>query len=286
VRKKTGAAPYLLVLPGIVWLVLFFVLPAVVIASLSLQSGNYEQGFRFTWHWANYTDAFSFYHTQLIRSIVYGLVVTALCLVLAYPVAYWIAFHGGHHKSTYLFLLLLPFFVSFVIRTAAWKFILTDNGILLGPLKSAHLLPQSFHVLATQYAVIGGLTYNFLPFMVLPLYVALERIEPDLLEAAADLYSNGRQVFRRVILPLSIPGVFAGILLTFVPAAADFVNATILGGTDTTMIGNVIQFEYLNANDYPLASALSFLVTAALLIGIFAYARALGTDEAMEMAAA
>jgi len=275
-----------MVLPGVVWLALFFVIPGLLILSLSLQSGNYEQGFRFTWHWANYTDAFSFYHTQLIRSIVYGLVVTALCLVLAYPVAYWIAFHGGHHKTTYLFLILLPFFVSFVIRTAAWKFILTDNGIVLGPLKTAHLLPQSFHILATQYAVIGGLTYNFLPFMVLPLYVALERIDPDLLEAAADLYSNGRQVFRRVILPLSIPGVFAGILLTFVPAAADFVNATILGGTDTTMIGNVIQFEYLNANDYPLASALSFVVMAALLIGVFAYAKALGTEEAMEMAAA
>jgi spermidine/putrescine transport system permease protein len=285
-RRKTGATPYLLVLPGFVWLLLFFVLPAVLIASLSLQSGNYETGFRFTWHWANYADAFSFYHTQLIRSIVYGLIVTGLCLVLAYPVAYWIAFYGGRHKSTYLFLLLLPFFVSFVIRTAAWKFILTDNGILLGPLKSAHLLPQSFHLLATQYAVIGGLTYNFLPFMVLPLYVALERIEPDLLEAAADLYSNGRQVLLRVIFPLSIPGVFAGILLTFVPAAADFVNATILGGTNTTMIGNVIQFEYLTANDYPLASALSFVVTAALLIGIFAYAKALGTEEAMEMAAA
>jgi len=275
-----------MVLPGVVWLALFFVIPGLLILSLSLQSGNYEQGFRFTWHWANYTDAFSFYHTQLIRSIVYGLVVTALCLVLAYPVAYWIAFHGGHHKTTYLFLILLPFFVSFVIRTAAWKFILTDNGIVLGPLKTAHLLPQSFHILATQYAVIGGLTYNFLPFMVLPLYVALERIDPDLLEAAADLYSNGRQVFRRVILPLSIPGVFAGILLTFVTAAADFVNATILGGTDTTMIGNVIQFEYLNANDYPLASALSFVVMAALLIGVFAYAKALGTEEAMEMAAA
>ncbi len=285
-RKRIGAAPYLMVLPGVVWLALFFVIPGLLILSLSLQSGNYEQGFRFTWHWANYTDAFSFYHTQLIRSIVYGLVVTALCLVLAYPVAYWIAFHGGHHKTTYLFLILLPFFVSFVIRTAAWKFILTDNGIVLGPLKTAHLLPQSFHILATQYAVIGGLTYNFLPFMVLPLYVALERIDPDLLEAAADLYSNGRQVFRRVILPLSIPGVFAGILLTFVPAAADFVNATILGGTDTTMIGNVIQFEYLNANDYPLASALSFVVMAALLIGVFAYAKALGTEEAMEMAAA
>lgn len=285
-QRKAGAAPYLLVLPGFVWLLLFFVLPAVLIASLSLQSGNYETGFRFTWHWANYTDALSFYHTQLIRSLVYGLIVTALCLLLAYPAAYWIAFHGGEHKSTYLFLLLLPFFVSFVIRTAAWKYILTDNGILLGPLKSAHLLPQSFHVLATQYAVIGGLTYNFLPFMVLPLYVALERIDPDLLEAAADLYANGRQVFWRVIFPLSVPGVFAGILLTFVPSAADFVNASILGGTNTTMIGNVIQFEYLTANDYPLASALSFLVTGALLIGVFAYAKALGTEEALEVAAA
>jgi len=171
--------PYLVALPGGLWLAIFFVIPILVMLSLSLQSGNAEQGFRFTWEWSNYADAWEFYHTQFIRSIVYALIVTALCLVLAYPMAYWIAFYGGARKSTYLFLILLPFFVSFVIRTASWKFILNDQGILLGPLKEAGLLPQDFHVLATSTAVIGGLTYNYLPFMVLPLYVALERVDPS-----------------------------------------------------------------------------------------------------------
>jgi spermidine/putrescine transport system permease protein len=200
--------------------------------------------------------------------------------------AYWIAFYGGARKSTYLFLILLPFFVSFVIRTASWKFILNDQGILLGPLKEAGLLPQDFHILATSTAVIGGLTYNYLPFMVLPLYVALERIDPSLVEAAHDLFASRASAFRRVVFPLSLPGVFAGVLITFVPVASDFVNSGILGGTQTTMIGNVIQTVYLNNNDYPLASAMSFMLMAALLIGIFAYARALGTEQVMEMSQA
>jgi len=275
--------PYLVGLPGGLWLVLFFVVPLLVMFSLSLQSGNAEEGFRFTWAWSNYADAWEFYSTQFIRSIVYALIVTGLCLVLAYPTAYWIAFYGGARKTTYLFLILLPFFVSFVIRTASWKFILNDEGFLLGPLKDAGLLPQDFHLLATTTAVLGGLTYNYLPFMVLPLYVALERIDPSLVEAAHDLYAVRASAFRRVVLPLSLPGVFAGVLITFVPVASDFVNSGILGGTQTTMIGNVIQTVYLRNNDYPLASAMSFLLMAALLVGIFTYARALGTEQVMEV---
>jgi spermidine/putrescine transport system permease protein len=275
--------PYLIGLPGGMWLAIFFVIPILVMLSLSLQSGNAEEGFRFTWEWSNYADAWEFYHTQFVRSIVYALIVTTLCLVLAYPMAYWIAFYGGTRKSTYLFLILLPFFVSFVIRTASWKFILNDEGFVLGPLKDIGLLPDDFHLLATSTAVIGGLTYNYLPFMVLPLYVALERVDPSLVEAAHDLFASRASAFRRVVFPLSLPGVFAGVLITFVPVASDFVNSGILGGTQTTMIGNVIQTVYLNSNDYPLASAMSFLLMAALLVGIFTYARALGTEQVMEV---
>jgi spermidine/putrescine transport system permease protein len=280
---RSRLTPYLVALPGGLWLAIFFVIPILVMLSLSLQSGNAEQGFRFTWEWSNYADAWEFYSTQFIRSVVYALIVTCLCLVLAYPMAYWIAFYGGARKSTYLFLILLPFFVSFVIRTASWKFILNDQGIVLGPLKEAGLLPNDFHILATSTAVIGGLTYNYLPFMVLPLYVALERIDPSLVEAAHDLFASRASAFRRVVFPLSLPGVFAGVLITFVPVASDFVNSGILGGTQTTMIGNVIQTVYLTNNDYPLASAMSFMLMAALLIGIFAYARALGTEQVMEV---
>jgi spermidine/putrescine transport system permease protein len=284
--RRERLAPYLIGLPGGLWLAIFFVVPILVMLSLSLQSGNAEEGFRFTWQWSNYADAWEFYSTQFIRSILYALIVTTLCLVLAYPMAYWIAFYGGARKSTYLFLILLPFFVSFVIRTASWKFILNDQGILLGPLKDLGLLPDDFHVLATSTAVIGGLTYNYLPFMVLPLYVALERIDPSLVEAAHDLFATRSAAFRKVVFPLSLPGVFAGVLITFVPVASDFVNSGILGGTQTTMIGNVIQTVYLVNNDYPLASAMSFMLMAALLIGIFAYARALGTEQVMEVSQA
>jgi spermidine/putrescine transport system permease protein len=281
---RARLAPYLVGLPGGLWLIIFFALPLLVMFSLSLQSGNVESGFQFTWEWSNYTKAWDLYSTQFIRSVVYALVVTALCLVLAYPMAYWIAFYGGARKSTYLFLILLPFFVSFVIRTASWKFILNDQGIVLGPLKEIGLLPEDFHVLATTTAVLGGLTYNYLPFMVLPLYVALERVDPSLVEAAHDLFASRASAFRKVVFPLSLPGVFAGVLITFVPVASDFVNTSILGGTSTTMIGNVIQTVYLSNNNYPLASAMSFLLMAALLIGIFVYARALGTEQVMEVA--
>ena len=282
-RKRL--APYWLILPGGLWLAVFFVIPMLAMLNVSTQTGSLETGFRQTFDWHNYTDMISAYHTQLVRSLVYGLLTTAITILLAYPMAYWIAFKGGRHKSSYLFLILLPFFVTFVIRTISWQFLLADNGIVLGNLKSWGLLPQTFHVLATPYAVVGGLVYNFLPFMVLPIYVALERIDRSLLEAAADLFASRREAFTKVVLPLSLPGVFAGVILTFVPAAADYVNAQILGGTGQIMIGNIIETLYLTNSQYPQASALSSILLAALLVGIFAYAKALGTRDVLDASA-
>jgi spermidine/putrescine transport system permease protein len=284
VRRLGGGArrtlaPYLLSLPGALWLIVLFVIPMAVTAFISLQSGDILSGFTFNWNFGNYSQSVSEYGPIFLRSLEYGILATAATLVISYPMAYWIAFYGGRHKSVFLFLILLPFFVSFVIRTIAWQFILADQGILFGPLKALHLLPQDFHVLATSFAVIAGLTYNFLPFMALPLYVSLEKIDRALLSAAADLYANPTQTFLRVIVPLSMPGIFAGFLLTFIPATADFVNASILGGVNSTMIGNIIQTEFLTNNNYPIASALSFVLMAALLVGTLIYARALGTDD-------
>jgi len=254
----------------------------LIMTSVSLQTGSLEEGFRLTWHFRTYLDVVSRYHAQFVRSLIYGSIASFATLVVSYPVAYWIAFRGGRHKTTYLLLLLLPFFVSFVIRTLAWEFILADDGILLGTLKHLHLIPQSFRLLATSTAVISGIAYNFLPFMALPLYVALEKIDRSVVEAARDLYANRSQVFWRVIFPLSIPGVFAGFLLTFVPAVGDYVNASILGGTNTVMIGNIIQLQFLQNFHYPVAAALSFILMAGLLIGIFAYARVLGARSIEE----
>ncbi len=277
-RTRLGKriAPYLLLTPGGLWLAVFFLVPIVFMLSVSLQEGNLEDGFRFTWHISNFTESISRYHVQFLRSLEFGVIATAITLAVAFPLAYWIAFYGGKHKTTYLLLLLLPFFVSFVIRTLAWRFILSDDGILFGTLKSWHLLPEGFHVLATPAAVVSGIAYNFLPFMALPLYVALERIDRSVVEAARDLYANRVQVFVRVILPMALPGIFAGVLLTFVPAVGDYVNADILGGPGTTMIGNIIQLQFLQNFNYPVASALSFVLMGALLVGVFAYARVLG----------
>jgi spermidine/putrescine transport system permease protein len=281
-RLAKRLAPYFLLLPGGAWLLLFFLIPIVFLLSVSLQTGNLFDGFRFTWHFQNYVDAVDRYRTQFLRSLRYAGIATALTLVVSYPLAYWIAFRGGRHKTTFLLLLLLPFFVSFVIRTLAWQFILADDGIVLGTLKDWHVLPRSFHVLATSTAVVAGIAYNFLPFMALPLYVALERIDRSVLEAAQDLYASRIQVFLRVVLPLSVPGIFAGVLLTFVPAVGDYVNAAILGGTRTTMIGNIVQLEFLTNFHYPVAAALSFILMVGLLLGILLYARVLGARSLEE----
>ena len=278
-------APYLLILPGGLWLVLFFVVPMIAMFSVSLQEGDVVNGYVFTGHWQTYVDVLSNYESQLIRSLIYGAITTVVLIVVAFPVAYWIAFYGGRRKSTYLFLLLLPFFVSFVLRTISWRQILTDDGMILGPLKAIHLLPANFHVLGTSFAVICGLVYNFVPFMVLPIYVALERIDHRLVEAARDLYANPATAFRKVVFPLALPGVFAGVLMTFVPASSDYVNSAVLGSSSTTMIGQVIQAEFLTNSDYPGGAALSFVLMAVLLVGIFIYARALGTEDVMKVAA-
>ena len=284
-RVRRALTPYILILPGGLWLLLFFVLPMGIMLSLSLMEGDVVSGFQMTFHWQTYVDGIQNYQDQIVRSLIYGLVTTIIQIALAFPIAYWIAFRGGRHKSTYLLLLLLPFFVSFVLRTISWRFVLTDEGLLLAPLKSAGLLPADFHIIGTAPAVIGGLVYNFLPFMILPIYVALERIDPRVVEAAKDLYATPVQVFTRVIFPLALPGVFAGVLMTFVPASSDYVNSAVLGSSGTTMIGQVIQSQYLTSQNYPTASALSFTLMAILLIGIFAYARALGTEDVLKVAA-
>ena len=278
-RRLRRLAPYLFLVPGGLWLIAFFVVPMIVMASVSLQEGSLGTGYRLTWNFAVYGQVINEYLLQFWRSGVYALSVTLLALLFGYPIAYTIAFRGGRAKNILLLLVILPFFTAFIIRTLSWKLILADNGFVLGTLKSLGLLDQSFHVLASPIAVISGLTYNFLPFMVLPLYVALEKIDPHLIEAANDLYASRLQAFLRVTLPLSMPGVFAGSLLVFIPAVGDFINADILGSRDTTMIGNIIQRLFLNTNAYPEASALGFVVMAVVLVLVAIYARVVGARE-------
>ena len=278
VRLGKAFAPYLLSLPAGLWLLVLFVVPLVVMLSLSLQSCNFGTGACvMTWHWAEFWQQLSQYHVQLQRSFVFAGAATLIDLVISFPIAYWIAFHGGRKKNFFLLMLLVPFFVSFVIRTVVWEFILSDQGVILGPLKHAHLLPSNFHVLATGFAVVAGLAYNYLPFTALPVYVALERIDRRMLEAANDLYATRRETFTKVILPLTVPGLFAAFLLTFIPALGDYVNQTVLGGTGDTMIGTVIQSSFLTNLDYAGGSALSAMLLAVSLLGIFAYSRLLGS---------
>ena len=279
-RARLGKrlAPYLLSLPAGLWLLALFLIPLVVMLSLSLQSCNPGTGACvMTWHWGEFGQQLSLYHTQFLTSIYFAGAATIIDLIVSFPIAYWIAFYGGNKKNFFLLMLLLPFFVSFVIRTVVWEFILSDNGIVLGALKNAHLLPQNFHILATGYAVVAGLAYNYLPFTALPLYVAIERIDKSVLDAAYDLYASKREAFLRVILPLTVPGMFAAFLLTFIPALGDYVNQQILGGTNNTMIGTVIQNSFLVTLDYAGGSALSAILLAIALVGIFAYARLLGS---------
>ena len=274
-------APYLLILPGGGWLLLFFLLPIVTLAITSLESGDFISGFDFTWNFGNYSRGFSLYSVQYLHAIEYGGAATIVALVVAYPAAYWIAFYAGPRKSAYLLAVLLPFFVSFVIRTLSWETLLSDNGPLFGPLKSAHLLPLDFRVLATPVAVTGGLAYTFFPFMLLPVYASLEKIDRGLVEAAQDLFASKFEVFRRVIFPLSIPGVFAGVLLTGIPAVADYVNQDLLGGVGTTMVGRVIETQFQVSINYPLAASLAFVFMLGLLATLILYQRIFGTEQIM-----
>jgi spermidine/putrescine transport system permease protein len=278
-HRHRWATPYLLLLPGAAWLALFFVVPTYYLANTSLQQGSLDTGYVFSWAWGNYSDAISTYHAQLVRSFEYAGIATVAALAISYPLAYWIAFRGGRWKSLLLLFIIAPFFVTYLIRTLAWETILSDDGLVAGVLRDVHLLSANGRLLATSTAVVAGITYNFLPFMALPLYVSLEQIDGRLIEAAQDLYASRWKAFLRVTLPLSLPGVFAGTLLTFIPAAGDFVNAQLLGTPSQHMIGNVIQSKFLVITDYPAAAALSFVLMAAILVGVAAYARALGTER-------
>jgi spermidine/putrescine transport system permease protein len=272
-------SPYFLLGPGTIWLLLFFVVPLYYMAKLSLEAEGVT-GIEFTWNWSNYSEALSAYDTQFVRSFFYAGAATLLALVIAYPLAYAIAFKAGRWRNLMLFAVVAPFFTTYLIRTIAWETILSDESPVTEVLHAIGLVPSG-HILATSWAVIAGLTYNFLPFMILPIYASLERIDERLIEAAKDLYSSAGQAFWRVTLPLSAPGIVAGTLLTFIPAAGDYVNAQFLGGAGNRMIGNVIQSLYLSQADYPAAAALSFVLMALIMVAVVVYIRFAGSEALM-----
>jgi spermidine/putrescine transport system permease protein len=269
--RRSRLAPYLLVAPGILWLLVFFVVPTITLAQTSVAGEG-------PWYDA-YGRALGNYGVHFFRSLRYALGATLLALAMGYPLAYFIAFRAGRLKNLLLGLVVLPFFTTFLVRTFAWKTILNDGGPAVWLLQQLHILSAGGRLLDTTIAVVGGLTYNFLPFMILPIYVSLEKIDRRLVEAAEDLYSTPLGAFRKVVLPLSLPGVFAGSLLTFIPATGDFINAQLLGSPNQQMIGTVIQNQFLEVRDYPLAASLSFVLMALITLGVLAYARVLGTEE-------
>jgi len=277
-HRHKGLTPYLLLAPGMLWLALFFLVPMGFLGYQSLQSGLFPH-FQFTWEFSNFSTALSDYHTQLIRSFVYAGIATVACLVLAYPLAYWIAFRAGPWRNLFLLFIVAPFFVTYLVRTLAWLNILADQGPVVRILRDIHVLGPNGRLLATTFAVVAGITYNFFPFMALPLYVSLEQIDPRLLEAAKDLYASPRKAFMRVTVPLSMPGIVAGTLLTFIPAAGDFINAALLGTPNQSMIGNVIQAKFLESLDYPTAASLSFILMGTILIMLLIYAKVVGSER-------
>jgi spermidine/putrescine transport system permease protein len=280
VALRRRLIPYGLLGPGILWLILFFVVPMYFMGRLSLESGIFPQ-FQFDWNFSNYSDVLSAYDTQFFRAFEYSAAATIIGLVIAYPLAYAIAFRGGRWKNAMLLAVIAPFFTTYLIRTLAWETILSDNGFVVNTLQTLGLVSNDGRLLATAPAVIAGLTYNFLPFMILPIYASLERMDTSLIEAAKDLYASSRKAFLKVTLPLSMPGVVAGTLLTFIPATGDYINAQFLGGAQNAMIGNVIQSLYLKQTDYPAAAALAFILMAAMLLIVFIYIRFAGTEALM-----
>ena len=283
-RRRRQLLPWVFLGPGLLWLGLFFAIPLVNQVNVSLQTGDPDTGYTLTWHFSTYTQAISDYHEQFLRSIGYAGAATILCFVIAFPLAYFVAFKAGRFKNAMLLLIVLPFFMSYVLRTVAWQLILSDNGWVVARLRDVGVLGAGDRLLASRTAVIAGITYNFLPFMALPLYVSLEKIDRRLIEAATDLYASRATAFLRVTLPLAIPGIFAGSLLCFIPATGDFVNAALLGTPRQYMVGNVIQSKFINILDYPTAAALSFILMTFILIGIFLYARILGARTLTESA--
>jgi len=278
-HRHRWLTPYLLLAPGIGFLVLFFVVPLYYLANTSLQEDVGTFDFVFTWAWSNYTDSIGQFHEQFLRSLVYAGIATGLALAIGYPLAYWIATRGGRWKNLLLLFIIAPFFVTYLIRTLAWLTILSDDGVVVDILQTLGVLADDGRLLASSTAVVAGITYNYLPFMALPLYVSIEQIDRRLIEAAQDLYASRAKAFLRVTLPLSLPGVFAGSLLTFIPAVGDFINAQLLGTPRQFMIGNVIQSRFLALGEYGEAAALSLVVMGAVLVLILIYAKALGSER-------
>jgi len=278
-RRHPGAVAWLLLAPGLLYLAVFYVAPTIQMFLVSMQTGSPGTGYTQTLDLSIYPRLLGDYWEEMVRSVAFGGLATVMCFLIGFPLAYFIAFRGGRYKSLLLFLIIAPFFTSFLLRTISWKIIFADNGMILGPLKDIGLVDESFRLLATPVAIIAGITYNFLPFMTLPLYVALEKIPPSLLEASQDLYADGWARFRRVTFPLALPGVVAGSLLTFIPAVGDFVNAELLGNPRSQMIGNIIQAKFLKTSEYPAGAALSFTLMAAILVAVLVYARIAGTEQ-------
>ncbi len=283
-RLKRRGLPYLLLVPGLGWLLLFFALPMGYMAFESLKSGTLETGFLFTWEFSTYTDAISDFSEQLIRSFQFAAMATVAAVLIGYPLAYVIAFRGGRWRNALLLAVIAPFFVTYLIRTLSWQTILSDSGTVVSVFEAVGLVGlvgENGRLLDTTFSVVAGITYNFLPFMILPLYASLERIDGRLLEAGYDLYGRRRDVFLRITLPLSMPGLVAGTLLFFIPASGDFINAELLGTPNQFMIGNVIQSRFLEVTDYPTAAALSFILMAISLVIVTVWARIAGTEALM-----
>jgi spermidine/putrescine transport system permease protein len=288
-RRKRNILPYMLLAPGALWLVVFFLIPIITAVSASVQTGSLDMGFQVTWNWANYESTFSSYNTEIMHSLIYSVACTAICLLLGYPLAYFIAFRGGRWKNLLMALVIAPAFTSFLIRTIAWETILSDHGIVTRILTDTKittlmvhvgLLTNSHQLLNTPFAVIFGMVYNFLPFTVLPLYTSLEKIDPRLHEAGADLYCSGYKTWRHVTWPLSLPGVIAGTLLTFIPAVGDYINAYMLGSPNTRVIGQVIEDEALrDVFGYPVASAMGVILTAGTLAIVLTYVKKAGSED-------
>ena len=282
-QKERRLLPYLLLLPGGLWLIVFFAVPAFQLGATSLYdpAGSLAEGYAMTFAFGNYADALAVYWPQFLRSLVYAGIATIIALLLGYPLAYAIALKAGRWKNLMLVCVIAPMFTSFLVRTLAWKTILSDNGALVGVLRDVGILGADGRLLATSTAVVAGLTYNFLPFMVLPLYASLEKLDGRLLEAASDLYAGPVRAFLHVTLPLSIPGLVAGTLLFFIPATGDYINAELLGTPNQYMIGNVIDSAFLVRLDYPQAASLSFILMAAILAIVFVYIKRVGTEEVL-----
>jgi spermidine/putrescine transport system permease protein len=285
--RRRGPVVLLLLLPGIAYLALFFLTPLISLVLTSLQAprelgdiGQFDPAFR----WENYLVVIERYWLQIGRSFVFAAIATVAALLFSYPLAYFIGVKLRRFplwQALALVLVIAPFFISFLLRTLAWKQIFADEGLLVGTLQALQLFGPGDHLTGTPFSVIFGLTYNFIPFMCLPIYASLERLDLRYVEAGNDLYATPATTFWKVTLPLSMPGVVSGMLLTFIPAAGDFVNASqnFLGGPDTAMIGNVIEANFLVLQNFPAAAALSIILMAAILVLVSGYVRRSGTED-------